>query len=361
MTDQTWEPMNELKKRKKIKLLLFLFLLLFYSIAFSQNTPHEISVLFYNVENLFDIKNDPNTLDDEFTPNGDRRWTYKRFVKKLNDLSKAILSSSGWNPPELIALCEIENRYVIERLLNDTPLRRYPYRIIHKESPDPRGIDVALLYNNEHFYPLNYQYFPLKNPDDSDIKTREILYVSGIINKTDTIHLFANHWPSRYSGLLESQSLRNLAARTLRKQIEILHENHPNPKIIIIGDFNDQPTDESLTLHLGTKNISETEIIPDTRKLYNLSYPWINNELGTLKYQSQWSVFDQIIVSGSLLNTESSIFTKPEWAQIVKLPFLLEKDERYGGQKTNRTYNGFRYQGGFSDHLPILLKLRFNH
>lgn len=363
MTDQTWEPMNELKKRKKIKLLLCIFLLLLYSKAFSQNTPNEISVLFYNVENLFDIKNDPLTSDDEFTPKGDRRWTYKRFLKKLNDLSKVLLNVSGWYPPELIALCEVENRYVLEKLLNDTPLQRFPYKIIHKESPDPRGIDVALLYNNEQFYPLEYQYFPLKNQDDSDIRTREILYVSGIVNKSDTIHLFANHWPSRYSGLLESQSLRNLAARTLRNQIEILHKNHPNPKIIIVGDFNDQPTDESLSLHLDAKNISESEsdIIPDTRKLYNLSYPWMEDETGTLKYQSQWSVFDQIIVSGSLLNTEGSIFTKPEWAQIVKLPFLFENDERYGGQKTNRTYNGFRYQGGFSDHLPILLKLRFNH
>ena len=342
MKDQIWEPMSELKKRKKIKLLLFFFFLLSYSTAFSQNVPNEISVLFYNVENLFDIKNDPHTLDDEFTPRGDRRWTYKRFEKKLNDLSKTILSASGWKPPELIALCEIENRYVLERLLNDTPLQRFPYKIIHKESPDPRGIDVAFLYNNEHFYPLEYQYFPLKNPDDSDIKTREILYVSGIINKSDTIHLFANHWPSRYSGLLESQPLRNLAARTLRRQIELLQENHPNAKIILIGDFNDQPTDESLSLHLGTENISESVIIPDTQKLYNLSYQWMNEELGTLKYQSQWSVFDQIIVSGALLNKESSIFTEPEWAQIVKLPFLLENDDRYGGQKTNRTYYGFR-------------------
>jgi hypothetical protein len=192
------------------------------------------------------------------------------------------------------------------------------------------------------------------------MKTREILYVSGIINDIDTLHIFANHWPSRYSGLLESQPLRNLAAQTLRKQIEILQTEFHNPKIVIVGDFNDQPTDESLSMHLGTVGLPGNHRKIDPVILYNLSLPWTGKEPGTLKYQSQWAVFDQIIVSGSLLKGTDKLYTKPGWAWIVKLPFLFEKDERYGGQKIKRTYNGFRYAGGYSDHLPVLLKINTN-
>ncbi len=195
---------------------------------------------------------------------------------------------------------------------------------------------------------------------DSVLNSREILYVSGIVNKTDTLHIFVNHWPSRYSGLLESQLYRNLAAHILRSEFEILQKKHKKPNIVIVGDFNDQPSDESVSIHLGAEEYSEKNLDYNENQIYNLSYSWMNQEPGTLKYQSQWSVFDQIMVSGNLLKTENKMITRPEWAQIVQLPFLLEKDERYGGIKTNRTYIGFRYNGGFSDHLPVLLKLQIN-
>lgn len=344
----------------KNRLLLLLFLFLHCLVAFPQSTPGEISLMFYNVENLFDTKDDPLTNDDEFTPQGTRRWTYKRLSKKLNDIAKVILSASGWEAPQLVALCEIENHYVLDRLRKSTPLQKIPYKIIHKDSPDFRGIDVAFLYNEESFYPLKYQYFPLTDADGETLNTREILYVSGIVSNSDTIHLFANHWPSRYSGLLESKDLRKLAAETLRKQVEEIQKLFTNPKIIIVGDFNDQPNDDSVFIHLGAAKVPESADSWERHKLYNLSYDWINDKTGTLKFQTQWSVFDQIIVSGELLHPENGLYTKPEWAQIVKLPFLFEKDERYGGQRLNRTYYGFRYQGGFSDHLPVLLKLRFN-
>lgn len=351
--------MSELKKRKKTKLFLACILFFFSAEISSQNTTDEFTILFYNVENLFDIQNNPEALDDEFTPNGDRRWTYKRFQKKLINISKVILNASGWKPPQLIVLSEVENNYVMEKLLSETPLQSHPYKIIHKESPDRRGIDVALFYNKEEFYPIEYQYIPLKNRNDSVLQTREILYVSGILAETDTIHLFANHWPSRYSGLLESRENRTLAAKTLRSKLEELQQKFANPKMVIVGDFNDQPSDESLLIHLGAAELPQTGET-NVKQLYNLSYPWMDDDLGTLKYQSQWSVFDQIIVSGSLLESDGQIFTRSEWATIVKLPFLFEKDARYGGLKINRTYTGFRYNGGFSDHLPVMLKIRLN-
>ena len=358
MTALTLAPMSELKKRMKNRVLLFCLFFFFAGKIFSQPAENESTVLFYNVENLFDLIDNPKTNDDEFTPKGDRRWTYKRLFKKLQDISKVILNAAGWTPPDLVALCEIENRYVLERLISDTPLKSFPYKIIHKESPDSRGIDVALLYNADTFYPVEYRYIPIRLENDSLLNTREILYVSGILKNADTLHIFANHWPSRYSGLLESQSFRNRAATLLRTEIESLQGNDSNPNIIIVGDFNDQPSDESITHYLGAKEYSENNLNGSENQIINLSHSWMQQELGTLKFQSQWSVFDQIMVSGNLLNTENKLFTSPDQAKIVQLPFLLDRDERYGGLKTNRTYNGFRYQGGFSDHLPVLIKLQ---
>lgn len=357
---RTLALMRELKKRMKNKVFLVFLIIFISGKIFSQQNNQEASILFYNVENLFDIYNNPETNDDEFTPKGDRRWTYKRFEKKLQAISKVILNASGWNPPELVALCEIENHYALDKLLSQTPLKSYPYQIIHKESPDPRGIDVAFLYNENDFYPLEYQYIPIRTENDSIIKSREILYVSGIIKNTDTLHLFVNHWPSRYSGLMESQPLRNLAANTLKAEIELLQKNKINPNIVIVGDFNDQPSDESVSLNLGALAFPGQIKNFNNNKVFNLSWNWMEKEPGTLKFQSQWSVFDQIMVTGNLLKTENKIFTRVEWAEIVQLPFLLEKDERYGGIKTNRTYIGFNYNGGFSDHLPVLLKLQMN-
>jgi predicted extracellular nuclease len=309
--------------------------------------------MFYNVENLFDTVDNPLTLDEEFTPRGTRYWTNKRLNEKLLAVSKVIMNASGFFPPDVVGLCEIENRFVLERLIKGTPLKKYSYKIIHKESPDSRGIDVALLYNSERIYPLNYNFYSIKN-GDSLINTREILYFSGIVDQKDTLHFFVNHWTSRYGGLLETKQNRAFAARTLRASVDSLFKDNKNSKIVILGDFNDQPTDISLKNELM---VLEPTVNFKNNQLYNLSQFWVGKEPGTLKFQSQWSVFDQIIVSGALLGGNSGLLTKHENAKIINLPFLLEKDERHGGIKPNRTYNGFSYKGGFSDHLPVMLKL----
>jgi endonuclease/exonuclease/phosphatase family metal-dependent hydrolase len=357
MRDPIWVLMSELKKRMKNKSLLFCILLLSVIPVYSQNATGELHILFYNVENLFDITDDPLTLDEEYTPKGGRRWTYKRMNKKILDVSKVLLNAAGWNPPHIISLCEIENRYVLERLTSNTPLKFYSYKIIHKESPDSRGIDVALLYDVNAFNPVEYRYIPLYDKEGKVIKTREILYVCGIVHSSDTLHFFFNHWPSRFGGLLESRPARDLAAHTLRTQVEAVQEKHLNPRIIIAGDFNDQPTDQSLLNTLGALPPSKSY---SQNVLYNLSFPWMDDEIKTIKYQSQWSVFDQIIVSGSLLDENEGVYTRPEWAEVVKLPFLLEDDPTYGGKRIRRTYVGYRYNGGFSDHLPVILKVAFN-
>ena len=355
MTARMWVHMSELKKKMKSNsyfLLLLLLLVTFHCL--SQESSTNFSVLFYNTENLFDPNDADTSGDDEFTAAGERHWTYKKLNAKLLNISKVILSASGWQPPAIVALCEIENRNVLERLVKKTPLSSFPFEIIHKESPDHRGIDVALLYNTDQFYPLEYKYYPLKYKNDSVVATREILYVSGIALGKDTLHFFINHWPSRYSGLLESRPIRDIAARLLREQVDVLFKKYRAPKIIIMGDFNDQPDDESMVKYLKAERLSGTTKL---QSLYNLSYNWMQKEVGTLKYQSQWSVFDQIIVSGTLLQHKSGLFIRLEDAQIIDRTFLLEKDERYGGMQPFRTYIGFHYHGGFSDHLPVLLQL----
>jgi endonuclease/exonuclease/phosphatase family metal-dependent hydrolase len=316
--------------------------------------------MFYNVENLFDTRDDPNTSDEAFTPSGERRWTINRLNRKLINLSKVLLTSAGYIPLQIIALCEVENSFVLEMLIQNTPLKKFNYKIIHKDSPDSRGIDVALIYNPSEFHPLAYDYIPLTGAKDSVSDSREILYVTGIVQQTDTLHIFVNHWPSRYSGLLESRPKRALAARVLKREINQLQNRWESPKIIILGDFNDQPDDESLALHLNAKPPPKSlPVFADT--LYNLSFQWKKAESGTLKYRDQWFVFDQIITSGSLLLNQKSIYTQKEWATIVKLPFLLEKDERYGGEKIKRTYYGYQYTGGYSDHLPVMLRLKIEN
>ena len=356
----TWGHLNE--KKRKMRINSFILLLFFFLICFnsnSQNSEKLFSIFFYNVENYFHIEDDPNKEDDEFLPRGSRRWNSYRFNKKTQQISKVVLNTGGWEPPEIITLCEIENRRVLEKLIETTPLKSFGYKIIHKESPDMRGIDVALLYRSTSFNPTFYKHYPLQMDQDSIKRTREILHVSGVVaGSNDTIHIFVNHWPSRYSGLLESEPVRVLAAETLASKIEELKLENSNPKIIVIGDFNDQPTDKSLSISLNARKAGNSEI--KSGDLYNLSYSWINEEIKTQKFQSQWSVFDQIIVSGELLKSKDGIRCSVDDAKVLKLPFLLETDERYGGLKPKRTYIGYKYNGGFSDHLPILLQLKID-
>jgi hypothetical protein len=342
-------------KRKMGNRIFFVFLLFIYftHYSFAQQNTGEFSILFYNVENLFDIQDYPETQDDIFTPDGELRWTSKRLTEKLLNISKVILSASGWRVPEIAVFCEIENRDVLEKLIKNTPLKSVPYKIIHKESPDHRGSDVAMIYNPELFFPLEYNYYPLI-VNNKQLNTREILYISGVLNGKDTLHIFGNHWPSRYSGFLETKSLRMLAANLLRSKVDELNKKYKSPKIVILGDFNDNPEDETLSEILRAKEVEQPIV---ENQLYNLFFDLKRIDQGTLKYQSQWYIFDQIIVSGSLLSASSGIYTKPENARILAIPFLLEEDQKFGGKKPFRTYYGYSYNGGFSDHLPVLLQL----
>ena len=337
--------------RRKFPTTCFILVVIHSSLFAQAEQQDQLHVLFYNVENLFDTRNDSLTHDDEFLPDGDRRWNDYRFYQKLKQLSKVVLSSAGFEPPEIIGLCEVENRFVLDKLLDATPLKNYTYSMIHKNSPDERGIDVALLYRTDRVTPLSYQYIPILNERSEVETTREILHAAFLLPREDTLHVFFNHWPSRYGGQTESEPKRMQAAHALRKAIDLVRGEHPGAKIVVMGDFNDQPQNRSLTA--GLEAVAADDLNVDG-ELVNLSASW---KQGTIKYRQTWTVFDQIIVSDRLLKGEGW-HTKPEDASPVTLPFLLEPDSKFKGQKLKRTYVGFKYHGGFSDHLPVMIRLQ---
>jgi len=311
--------------------------------------------MFYNTENLFDPFNDSLTKDDEFLPDGVRHWTWHKMQDKISKLSKVIVAVGGWDPPECIGLCEIENRMIINQLVYESPFSFYEYRVVHKESPDFRGIDVALLYNPEKLKLTDKEFITVNLPGTRRT-TRDILYATFACMDTDTIHIFVNHWPSKYGGQYDSEPNRRAAALTLRRVVDSVISENSDAKIIIMGDFNDPPEAFSISKVLGAKTARDT-IKPV--KLYNLSSGISGIHAGgTHKYQGQWSILDQFIVTGNLLKNSNTLSVTGEKAEIFDPPFLLEKDETYFGLRPNRTYTGYSYHGGFSDHLPVFIDLK---
>lgn len=347
-----------------MKYFLFLLIYSWFSAGscFGQSSKSEINfsqgesirIMFYNVENLFDTRDDSLKRDDEFTPDGDRHWVNYKFYKKLNQIYKTIIGLGQWDSPALIGLCEIENRYVLNQLVYQTPLKDRNYRIIHEESPDKRGIDVAALYKPDIIKYLAHKPINISFPFAPESKTRDILYAKFQIFNSDTLHFFINHWPSRYGGYMATKPKREYVASVLRSAVDSIREYEPNAFILITGDFNDEPDNESLTKALGacadTANC-ESELL-------NLMFAYHRHpETGTHKYRESWGVLDQFIVSTNLVKQDSKVFVKDSKAQIYQSNFLMEKDDKYLGLKPFRTFVGFKYNGGFSDHLPIFLDI----
>jgi len=337
---------------KRNGLLIILVLTIILSV---QSQDNFYRIMFYNAENLFDTKDDTLKNDDEFLPDSDHHWDNNKFYKKLNNTAKVIIGVGGWQTPTIVGLCEIENRYVLNQLVYDTPLKNFGYSFIHQESPDWRGIDVAMLYRKDHFITDTFFTIPVHFPFDAESKTRDILYVKGRLEGRDTLHIFINHWPSRYGGYLETKPKREFVAGLVRHGVDSLLKVNSDNRIVIMGDLNDGPSDESVATFL--KAYLEP---PDSCcSLVNLMAPYdADKSTGTLKYHETWDVFDQMIVSSNLLNEADGLCVIDKKAMIYKPDFLLEKDDRYLGAKPFRTYNGFEYRGGFSDHLPVYLDIK---
>lgn len=312
-----------------------------------------LRVAFYNTENFFDIKNNPITHDDDFTPTGKKRWGKKKFNNKLTNLYKTIAAMGNPYPPFIIGLCEVENSNVLYSLTKLTPLKQYGYKFIHSESADPRGIDCALLYTDSLLHLLLNRDWDISIDADTSFKTRSILYAKfTYLPINDTLEVIVNHWPSRVRGIAESNFLRNSVAKILKHKTDSILKLNPQAKIIIMGDFNDEPKNNSLYNVLQAKSMLE---INNTR-LINLALSY-KGSIGTIKYKGNWQIFDQIIVSKALLKPKRKLTVKNLGFQIFNVPFLLTYDEKEFGQMPYKTYNGQKYLGGFSDHLPVFVEL----
>lgn len=305
---------------------------------------------FYNVENLFDIVNNPKKLDDQYLPNGRRGWTYKRYVHKIKKLS-AVISQLGTNiskhNPAIVGLVEVENSKVVADLINHKNLENKGYSFVHYDSPDERGIDVALIYNRHFFEVYSSKTYALHLVDEEGDRdyTRDVLRVSGSLNG-ELIHVLVNHWPSRRTGHEDTQEKRIKASKLVHEIIDEIKEEITDPKIIIMGDFNDDPTSESIKNHLITQDF------------YNPMESLFEKGFGTSTFNKKWNLFDQIIFSKNFMNPESEkhsflhveVFNK-DWLTVLKGKL---KDSPF------RTYIGPWYKGGFSDHFPIYAYFKKN-
>ena len=302
----------------------------------------------YNVENLFDCKHDSLKNDNEFLPTALRKWTYDKYRKKLIKLSKVIVAVGEEQVPDLVALCEVENEQVLTDLTRYTPLKEVGYRYLITNSPDERGIDVALLCQPGRFKVLQLRAITI-TPLKGQRATRDILHVSGKLITGDTLDLFICHLPSRATGARRSRPHRIHAATHLKSSCDSLMKVRVEPRILIMGDFNDPP-EGFIIQEILQANIPDNTL--SRKRLYNLIPSQVP---GTYRYHGEWSVLDHFLISGILLDENTKFHTSQEDAAIVTFPFLLERDQKYGGYKPYRTYIGPRYNGGFSDHLPIRL------
>lgn len=318
--------------------------------------PH-FRVMFYNTENLFDALDDPKINDEEFLPGSTRKWTEARYQEKLNHIAQVIKDLGNDTLPVLVGLCEVENRKTVDDLINKTLLKGLDYKIIHRESPDTRGIDVALLYRTRYFQLIGFQFFPIRFPDDIALRTREILYASGILGGKDTVHVFVNHWPSRSSGEIQTRPLRLFVAQTVKSKVDSIWMKSPGAQILITGDFNDEPMD--LSVISGLKALL-TYDKPVEGKLYDLTQGLKNSSPGgTYKYKGTWNLLDHVVISGSMLDTARLLYARPADLHVFQAKYLLEPDKSNLGSQPLRTYLGTFYQGGYSDHLPVFLDIHY--
>lgn len=336
-----------------MKLLPSLLIFLSLNQHVISQQSHLYCVAFYNVENLFDPENNPNTFDDDYTPDGRHHWTSTLLHQKINQLAKVMISigqKETQNAPLIIGLAEVENRKVLELLIAHPTMRPFNYGIVHYESPDARGIDVALLYQKEWFIPGESKRYRLDliNPK-TQLKrtTRDQLVVSGYLDE-EPLHFLVNHWPSRRGGEKRSQSGRMAAARLQKRLIDSLQRLETEVKIIAMGDYNDDPINKSI----------QELVRPDKSGYFRSFQPLFNpmkqlykRGLGSLAYRDRWHLFDQFLVSKPFLKKEGIHLIA---AKIFSPLFLRTVEGNYKGYPFRNHINGERLEG-YSDHFPVYL------
>ncbi len=332
--------------------LVFIALLIYLISSCKKDEMKPFSVAFYNVENLFDTIDNPQTRDNDHLPTSKIPWNTKRYEHKLNNLSKVMSAINGQGFPTVFGLAEVENRQVVEDLIKTGKLKNAGYKILHKDSPDERGIDVAMLYQPAIYQPVKTRFIQLQFPSEPANPTRDILYSKGLLYGKDTIHIFINHWVSRYGGRQKTAALRRFTGHLLRLMADSIFNVDPNANILIMGDLNDNPTDKSLVISLGAK-VPEQPFAK--KQLYNLALKPFKSGIGSLYYKG-WNLFDQVIVSTAIVGGYNGVKTNSFKEEVFKKSWMLYHTKE-GLSLPNRTAGKY-YYGGYSDHLPIIVRMK---
>ncbi len=331
-------------------LIISLILMVIVAGSCGKKTTSPTVVAFYNVENLFDTIDDAHIRDERYVPDSDIKWGTERYHHKINNLAKVMSAIDSTGFPAIFGLCEVENKGVLEDLLKHTELSSANYQIVHKNSQDERGIDNALLYQKEYYKPIVNRYIQPIFPDSLKNKTRDILYSKGKLAGGETIHLFVNHWVSRWGGQAETEVFRIYLGQQIKAITDSILEVDAQANIIILGDLNDNPTDISILNHLGAQPVTEPL---GSGPLHNLSLNMYREGVGSLYYKS-WDMFDQVIVSTALLKGSNGLITRPKQSILME-DWMLYYPKK-GDPRPNRTA-AKNYYGGYSDHLPVFLTL----
>jgi len=334
---------------------LLLFIIAFPSKGITQKSEQQlkcITVAFYNLENLFDTLDTEGVRDTEFTPKGRKSWNTYKYNKKLQNMATVIsqlgVSGSG---PEILGVAEIENRSVLEDLVKMPKIAAQNYKIVHYNSPDRRGIDVALLYNPKFYQVTNSRAIPLKIENDTNFRSRDLLHVSGML-EGEPMDFMVAHWPSRRGGEKRSRPLRIAAAEVARGVVDSLLNMNKNAKAIVMGDFNDDPLSPSVRKYLkgvGSKRAMNSET------LFNPMIPYYKKGIGTLAWRDAWNLFDQIIMTPAFIEEDKSSY-RYYGTKIFNKPFIKQFEGSFKGYPF-RTYVGSTFMGGYSDHFPVYVFL----
>ena len=335
-------------------LLILSVMVLAATTVVAQDKPYMVA--FWNFENLFDIYDDPETHDEEFTPEGVQKWNEVKYQKKLSNMERVIFDMAAINKdyPVVIGLSEIENRSVLEDFVNQPKLKGAKYRICHFDSPDARGVDVAFLYRADVFKLEGSDNIKLNVPELPNFRTRDLVVMWGTI-EGEPFYFLVSHWPSRLGGKEASQFKRDACARQIREIKDSLLQANPATKVVVMGDFNDDATDASLVKVMGAKGkLKELQ----TGDFFNPYYQMLKAGLGTLAYQDSWNLFDNICVTENLVNGTYGklrlIKGKKFYGNIFTRPYMLQQEGQYKGYPL-RTFVTNNFQNGFSDHFPVYI------
>lgn len=349
-----------MKKHIDMKKIIFLLLtgLLVVFVTYTQTSKSQekratvACIAFYNIENLFDTIDSPDTFDTEYTPQGSKKWDSAKYWEKISNIARVISDiGTDMTPdgPAIIGLAEVENRSVLEDLVNDPQIRNRNYQIVHYDSPDRRGVDVALLYQPKYFNLLSSKPNLFIPEGRTDFYSRDVLLVSGLFHG-ELMHVLVNHWPSRIGGERKSRPLRNSAAQLNRKIIDSLMVANPEAHILLMGDLNDDPVNESVKVHLKAGR-KKDKLKPG--ELYNPFFEFYQKGIGSLAYRDSWNLFDMIIMNQTLLSRKENTY-KFLRAGVFNKRYLLQTEGQYSGYPL-RTHVGDNYMGGFSDHFPTFI------